>query len=88
MIISVVVLMVATTYHCSAQPSIRFRQALRGSFGHRNQVWTQEKKEWGYDSETISGDELNQRIDLKDNFPLVETFDGCDLSSPILPERH
>jgi hypothetical protein len=24
MIISVVVLMVATTYHCSAQPSIRF----------------------------------------------------------------
>lgn len=26
MIISVVVFMVATTYHCSAQPSIRFRQ--------------------------------------------------------------
>ena len=37
MIISVVVLIVATTYHCSAQPSIRFRQQpfrrVRGGLG-------------------------------------------------------
>jgi hypothetical protein len=65
MIISVVVLMVVTTYHCSAQPSIRFLTV-----------------------KTISRDELKQKIDPKDNFPLVETFDRCDLSSPTLPERH
>lgn len=36
MIISVVVLMVVTTYHCSAQPSIRFRQGAAWIF------WAQE----------------------------------------------
>ena len=36
MIISVVLLMVATTYHCSAQPSIRFRQIAARIF------WAQE----------------------------------------------
>jgi hypothetical protein len=51
-------------------------------------MWTQERKNRAMTVKTISGDELNQRIDLKDNFPLVETFDRCDLSSPTLPERH
>lgn len=37
---------------------------------------------------TISRDELKQKIDPKDNFPLVETLTADDLSSPNFPERH
>jgi hypothetical protein len=88
MIISVVVLMVLqlTTVPRSRLPGLD--KALRGSFGHRNRMWTQKRKNRAMMVKTISRDELNQRIDLKDNFPLVETFDRWDLSSPTLPERH
>jgi hypothetical protein len=65
MIISVVVLMVVTTYHCSAQPSIRFLTV-----------------------KTISRDELKQKIDPKDYFPLVETLTAVNYPHQHLPERH
>lgn len=79
--------MVATTYHCSAQPSIRFRQGAAWIFWAQEPEVAAEKKERAMMVKTISRDELNQRIDPEDNFPLVETFDRWDLSSPTLPER-
>ena len=95
MIISVVVLMVATTYHCSAQPSIRFRQGAAWIF------WAQEpdvdaEKNRAMMVKTISRDELKQKIDPKDNhFLLVETLTAachngttrqgrCALLMPVL----
>jgi hypothetical protein len=87
MIISVVVLMVATTYHCSAQPSIRFRQGAAWIF------WAQEpdvdaEKNRAMMVKTISRDELKQKIDPKDNFPLVETLTAVTYHHQYWPEGH
>jgi hypothetical protein len=73
MIISVVVFMVATTYHCSAQPSIRFRQGAAWIFGDRNRMRTQKRENRAMMVKTISRDELKKKIHPKNNFLLVET---------------
>jgi hypothetical protein len=80
--------MVATTYHCSPTAVYPLTQGAAWIFWAQEPDVDAEKKERVMMVKTISRDELNKRIDLKDNFPLVETFDRWNLSSPTLPERH
>ena len=50
-------------------------------------MWAQKRKNRAMIVKAISRDELNQKIDLKHNFLLVETLSAATYHHQHLPER-